>query len=211
MQSRTGILGGTFDPVHRGHIAVASDVRATLRLEEMRLIPCCRPVHRAPPELPAEQRLRMLQLALEGREALLVDDQEIRRGGFSYTIDTVLQLRQDAAANTLLFVVIGMDVFAGIERWYRWRDLLALSCLLVLARPGFLEPREGLSRQLWLARKGAADKARPGQIVIHHPPQVALSSSQIRAALHGGAAPEAFCCPPVAAYIRRQGLYGCRS
>jgi nicotinate-nucleotide adenylyltransferase len=154
-----GILGGTFDPVHYGHLKPAQEIFQRLRLDELRIVPCYRPVHRDPPIASPEQRLHMLQLALREFPRFTLDERELRRGGDSYTVDTLDELRQEFP-QAVLCLLLGLDALEGFKEWRRWRQILKLAHLLICARPGYgLKPgseRGKLLRQFgfcWLPRR----------------------------------------------------------
>lgn len=132
-----GLLGGTFDPIHYGHLRPAQEVLDALSLDEMRLIPSARPPHRAAPVASAEQRLRMAQLAVTEFPRFSVDDREIRRSGPSYTVPTLESLRVEMGDRPLC-LVLGLDAFLGLESWHRWGEIPDLAHLVVLTRPGWV-------------------------------------------------------------------------
>ena len=131
-----GVLGGTFDPVHFGHLRPALEVRQALGLEELRLIPLRQAVHRSQPQASPEQRLAMLRLAVRGAEGLRIDDRELRRVGESYTYDTLVDLRIELGPAVGLCLLVGADAFRGFLSWHRPDDILALAHLIVMRRPG---------------------------------------------------------------------------
>lgn len=133
--SRIGIFGGTFDPVHFGHLRSALELREMFGLDEVRMIPGYRPPHRNTPGASAEHRLAMLQLAVADSSGLIADDRELRRDALSYTVDTLLGFRDESPDKTLLLFV-GIDAFSGFKTWHRWQTILELCDLIVIARPG---------------------------------------------------------------------------
>lgn len=132
-----GLFGGTFDPIHYGHLRPAQEVLDVLSLDEMRFIPSGLPPHRPAPVASAEQRLRMVQLAVAEFPRFSVDDREIRRGGPSYTVLTLESLRGEVGDRPLC-LVLGLDAFLGLETWHRWREIPDLAHLVVLTRPGWV-------------------------------------------------------------------------
>lgn len=130
-----GIFGGTFDPVHNGHLRVALEVKQSLPLEEIRFIPCANPPHRPPPHASAAQRQAMLQLALYNQPGFVVDDRELVRGGPSYMVDT-LQSLHDELPGTTLCLLLGMDAFTFFDSWHRYLQILSLAHIVVMQRPG---------------------------------------------------------------------------
>jgi nicotinate-nucleotide adenylyltransferase len=129
------LLGGTFDPVHYGHLRFADAVRRALGLSEVRLIPARDPPHRDSPTASAADRLAMLKLAVAEFPGLVVDDRELHREGKSYTVDTLAALRREFPARPLL-LLLGADAFRGLPTWHRWRELFDLTHLVVVERPG---------------------------------------------------------------------------
>ena len=131
-----GILGGTFDPIHNGHLHTALDVARRLNLEQIRFIPCGEPPHREAPQASAEQRLAMVQAALLDQPDMIVDDRELRRAGPSYMVDTLASLRQELG-DTPLALILGLDAFCQLDSWHRWLQLIELSHIVVMTRPGW--------------------------------------------------------------------------
>ena len=149
---RIGVLGGTFDPVHIGHLRGALEVAEMMELDELRLTPNARPPHRDTPQVSAHDRLAMVQCAVEGVATLVVDARELQRDKPSYTIDTLELMRAELAADDQLFLLLGWDAFCGLPTWHRWEELLQHCHILVLQRPDAdSEPPDAL-RNLLAAR-----------------------------------------------------------
>lgn len=129
------IFGGTFDPIHQGHLQSALELKQSLGLDELRLMPCHLPPHRQSPGCSSEQRLAMVKLACQD-SSLQVDDRELKRQGPSYSVETLETLRQELGDGVSLSWVMGTDAFNGLESWHRWRELLPLAHVIVMARPG---------------------------------------------------------------------------
>ncbi len=157
------MLGGTFDPVHYGHLRFADEVRRSLGLKELHLVPAGDPPHRSGPVASAADRLAMLRLAVAEFPGLVVDSREVDRAGKSYTVLTLEALRREDAQRPLLLLV-GADAFRGLPSWHRWRELFALAHLVVVARPGVCAWRRpaGAARR----RAGDAAGARSGGLVF---------------------------------------------
>jgi nicotinate-nucleotide adenylyltransferase len=183
VQKLIGILGGTFDPVHYGHLKPAHEIFRRLRLDELRVVPCCNPVHRDPPVAGAEQRLRMLQLALQEFPQFSVDDRELRRRGDSYTVDTLDELRSEFPQATLC-LLMGLDALEGFKKWRRWRQILKLAHLLISARPGYgMEPgseRGKLIAEFGLSSELGLRDRQAGGILLVATAQYDVSSTLIR-------------------------------
>ena len=135
MSAPVAMLGGTFDPVHYGHLRFADDVRRTLRLDEVRLVPGRDPPHRAGPAASTADRLAMLRLAVVEFPGLVVDERELQREGKSYTVLTLEALRREDPERPL-WLLLGADAFRGLPTWHRWQEVFALAHIVVVARPG---------------------------------------------------------------------------
>jgi len=135
MHSVLGVFGGTFDPIHCGHLELARELRETLGLSAIRFVPAGDPPHRSAPAASAAQRLAMVELAVANHPGLEVDAREIERTGRSYTVTTLEELRREDGGRALALVV-GADAFLGLPTWHRWREIFGLAHLVVVARPG---------------------------------------------------------------------------
>jgi nicotinate-nucleotide adenylyltransferase len=187
-----GVLGGTFDPVHIGHLRTALEVLQACRLAIVRLMPCGVPAHRAPPVAPAQLRLRMLALAAASEPRFLVDDREVRRQGVSYSIDTLAELRAEAGTAPIC-LILGADAFLGLPSWKRWRELTDLAHLIVMQRPGAALPAAGELQDFLRARRAnavhALGTAPAGLIWLQPVSQLEISASAIRASVAAGGDP----------------------
>jgi nicotinate-nucleotide adenylyltransferase len=219
VSSALGLLGGTFDPVHYGHLRAAEAVRLALRLAEVRLLPAGDPPHRAAPVAPAAHRLAMLELALAEFPGLALDAREIARPGKSYTVLTLEELRAEAPLRPLALIV-GVDAFAGLPTWHRWAAIFDLAHIVVVTRPDAPLPGtpSGPLAALWnerLRRDPAALESRPaGAIYVLPIPPQRVSSTAVRRALATGPegidAVRGMVPPAVLAYIDRNQLYRSR-
>jgi nicotinate-nucleotide adenylyltransferase len=214
-----GVFGGTFDPIHRGHLELAREVRKALTLASVRVIPAGDPPHRAAPVATAVQRLAMVELAVEGIDGLVADRREIDRPGRSYTVLTLASLRDEFATQPLALIV-GADAFAGLPAWHRWTEIFTLAHVVVVARPGqsLEDSMPELLRREWVPRL-VSDPARlgtspAGLILVQSITPHDISASSIRAQLARGAAGIAavrgLLPPAVLAYIDRNQLYRSR-
>jgi len=210
------ILGGTFDPVHYGHLRFADDVRRALGLAEVRLVPAADPPHRDRPTVSAADRLAMLKLAVVEFPGLAVDDRELRRAGKSYTVLTLEELRAEFPASPIL-VLLGADAFRGLPSWHRWHDLFDLAHFVVVERPG-VKLEAGLPAPLlaiWRERRvddpGILISRPAGAIFVQPIAPVDVSATLIRdrVAREGNAGTKwrGLLPPAVLAYIERHHLY----
>ena len=191
MAESIGILGGTFDPIHFGHLRPALDVIEQLGLARIHLIPSARPPHRDQPQATPKQRLTMLQLAVKNNPQFVVDDRELHREGNSYTIDTLLSLRQDYPENPL-YLMLGTDAFAHFQTWHRWDEILDLAHIVVMQRAD--EPLK-MSDKLneWCQKHLATDdnaEQVAGKIWPVHVSQLAISATDIRDKIEQGLNPQ---------------------
>lgn len=209
------LLGGTFDPVHYGHLRLADDVRRALGLAQLRLIPAADPPHRGGPHATAANRLAMLHAGLAEFSGLVADDRELRRGGKSYTVLTLEELRRDEPSRPL-WLVLGADAFRGLPAWHRWRELFTLAHIVVVARPG-VSPDDALPPPLaeeW-QRRQTPDSALlfttpAGRIFKQGVVPQDISATTIRAMLARGCSADELSQllpPAVLAYIQTHHLY----
>jgi nicotinate-nucleotide adenylyltransferase len=215
-QTPIALLGGTFDPVHYGHLRFADDARIALALPEVRLIPAGDPPHRAGPAASARDRLAMLHVAVAEFPGLTVDDRELRRPGKSYTVLTLEELHAEFPGRPLL-LLLGADAFRGLPSWHRWEALFDLAHLVVVERPG-VRLADGLPpalRKQWDQRRTDDPKvlfSQPAGAIFVQPiaPQ-AISATAIRDRLAGSDRTDAelrsLLPPAVLAYIEHNHLY----
>lgn len=195
-----GILGGTFDPVHLGHLGAADAARLQLDLAQVLFIPNHIPPHKPERSVaPERDRLAMLELALAGQSAFGIDRLELERAGPSYTFDTIDALRRQHADWQIHFIV-GSDAFLDLHTWHRWDELLRLCAFAVVSRPGY--DRRRVARMLQ-----ELDPGLQVQVSYLEVPTVDVSSSQIREAIAAGESLAGLVPPAVAAYIQTRGLY----
>lgn len=206
-----GILGGTFDPIHDGHLRPALDLLETLELAEIRFVPCRIPAHRGTPLIPAEQRLNLVRLATAGQPGFVTDDRELRREGRSYMVDTLSSLREEVGDETPLCLIIGTDAFRELHTWHRWQDLPGLAHLVVMQRPGLLKPMvpvlEAFTTPRVVDDRWALRQKPAGSILFQRVTQLDISATRIRALLAQGQSPRYLLPETVLAYIHAQALY----
>jgi nicotinate-nucleotide adenylyltransferase len=206
-----GILGGTFDPVHYGHLRPALELLETLDLAEVRFVPCRIPPHRGAPWITADQRLALVRLATDGQPGFATDDRELRREGPSYMVDTLASLRADLDADMPLGLIVGTDVFRELHTWHRWRELTDLAHIVVMQRPGVLQPLPPVLEEFVAPRvvydAGALRHRPAGGILFQPVTQLHISATRIRALLAHGRSPRYLLPDPVLAYIQERALY----
>ena len=185
MSRPVGILGGTFDPVHNAHLAIAGAALRELALQQVFWIPTGVPAYRPAPLAAAAHRLAMLRLATAGEPRYAIDERELRPGASGFTFDSLSSLHKDMPGKTFT-LLLGADQYAKRDGWHRWKDLEKLCDIAVVARPG---------SKLDAKAKTVSMAPMP------------ISASDIRARLARGEDVSRMLPPPVLAYIRAQGLY----
>jgi nicotinate-nucleotide adenylyltransferase len=214
MNRLTAIFGGTFDPVHLGHLRVALEIGEALDAD-VRLLPAPMPPHRPQPLASAEQRMAMLELGLAGCTRLHADDRELRREGPSYSVDTLAEVRAELGADAPLVLCVGADAFAGFSAWHRYEMIFDLAHVLVLTRPGASDRvawPEALRAQA-VARRGSLAQLREspaGRIAELAVTPLAISATAVRTLIAAGRDPRFLVPDAVAEYISANGLYRTR-
>jgi nicotinate-nucleotide adenylyltransferase len=199
MPLRVGVFGGTFNPVHIGHLVVAEEARETLRLDFVLFVPAGDPPHKSPRGLaPAKARLEMVRRAVAGHPAFSVSDVEVRRRGRSYTVDTLEALHSALPRRSRLFLIVGEDAAVDLPGWREPRRILELADLVVASRDG-ASPR-AIERLRPLLRRGRSP------VVV--PVRIGVSASDVRARLSRGRSARFLVPAPVLAFIGRRRLYG---
>jgi nicotinate-nucleotide adenylyltransferase len=187
-----GVFGGTFDPIHYGHLRTAYEMLQALRLREVRFVPAGDPPHREAPRVPAQQRLELVRAAIADQPGFVVDDREVRRSGPSYTVLTLRELRGELP-DASICLIVGMDAFRGLPTWHRWQELLELAHVVVAPRPGWVEPTDGPLAELLASRRVASVEAlhaRPaGGLHVQPVTQLEISSTELRELLAAGRDP----------------------
>lgn len=206
-----GVFGGTFDPVHFGHLRAAVESREKLGLANLRLLPAGDPPHRSDTVASAGQRLAMLELAIASCPGLQVDDREVRRAGPSFMADTLAELRGEAGAAPLL-LLIGQDAANELDSWHRWRDLFDLAHLVVMRRPDAHFLCAGELRQQIETRRVAGPEqllqVPAGHVLSLEITQLDISSTLIRRLLAEGRSTRFLMPDPVIEYVAARRLYG---
>lgn len=191
MPAPIGILGGTFDPVHNGHLRLAIELRDMLKLASVRLVPSARPPHRQAPAATPGQRAKWLRVAIADEPDLYLDDRELLREGPSYTVDTLASLRAELP-DTPLCLIMGGDVFSQLPEWHEWQQIFDYAHIVLVERPG-VQTRFPTAAQAELDRRSAGAQALrttlAGSIHVCKPPPLAISSSHVRELLASGRSP----------------------
>lgn len=208
--SAMGVFGGTFDPIHYGHLRTAFEVLQALRFDEVRFMPCGTPPHRGSTVAADEQRIAMVHAATKGQRGFVVDERELSRDGPSYSVDTLAALRGEFPRRPIA-LIIGMDAFLGLPRWHRWREILQLAHIVVAHRPGWRAPDIGPLGELLADRGthriGDLHQAKSGHIYILDVTQLEISSTEIRELVAAGRDPRFLMPDAVREIIRQSACY----
>lgn len=209
-----GLFGGTFDPIHYGHLRLAEEAVQHLGLGGVRWIPAGQPPHRGLPGVTAAQRLAMVRMATAGNAAFTVDAAEVESSAPSYTVVTLERLRRELGAKQPLVLMVGADAFHGFPTWHRWREVFELAHVAVSHRPGFpIDPAAlpgELAAEFGRRRlvSSAGQQATPaGGITTFAMTQLAISATQIRKLLTNGLSARYLLPDDVLDYIRAHSLY----
>ena len=216
MASPIGLFGGTFDPVHFGHLRLAAEMREAFRLERVVFLPAGHPWQRSRDTFAGgAERVRMLELATRGEPAFGVDDREVRREGPSYTVDTLEEYRRECEPGTPLVFLCGTDALARVETWHRWESLFELAHFAVAVRaddPEWLSKGPGaIPKALWprvtMSLKDIL-RSPAGRIMTFAMTPIAISSTSIRALIQASSSIRYLTPDPVVDFIHQQQLYG---
>lgn len=186
-----GLYGGSFDPVHLGHLRTALEVSELLNLDRVHFLPSRLPPHREAPRAEADIRVRMLEAAVANVDGFHVDQRELQRAGESYTIDTLMSLREELPGRSLV-LILGMDAFLGLPDWHRAGELIDYAHFIVAHRPGWQPPQTGVIGE-WLAERLApgpeALATGAGRFYVHPVTALDISSTAIRDGIKRGGDP----------------------
>ena len=211
-----GIFGGTFDPIHYGHLRLAEEIAEGAKLAEVRFMPSGTPPHRARPGADAQHRLEMARLATADNPCFKVDERETKRAGPGYTYDTLVELRQELGENRPIALLLGADAFLELATWHRWRELFNLAHIVVAYRPGFPidtwqsrmpEPLAHEYAARYMQQPLAVHLAPAGGMAAVSMTGLDISATFVRNALHAGSSVRYLLPDRVLAYIRSHGLY----
>lgn len=206
------IYGGTFDPVHNGHLRVAIELRERLGVDCIHLMPCHIPPHRGTPGATSQDRLDLLNLSVADEPGLRVDGRELSRGGSSYTADTLRQLREELGPDRPVAIVLGTDAFSGFDRWEEWEQIPELAHIILVTRPQ-AELASGSVPERLLAERRMDSvgelKERPGGGIYEiEPPMLDISATGVRERLEQGRSIRFLVPDAVVTEIQQRGLYG---
>ena len=217
MKTMIGVYGGTFDPIHFGHLRPALDVVEALNLDKCHFIPCSIPHHRSTPSASSAQRLKMVAAAIKAEPRFIIDPQEINREGTSYTIDTLESIHTGLEKKQTLCLIIGVDAFMKFDQWHRWQDILGLCHVVVTHRPGWdinkLNSSQ-ISTELanTISKHSVIDKQELkknefGKILFYEVTQLDISATKIRKLLAANTSIQYLVPDNVIAIIKSQNIY----
>ncbi|AMX01903.1 nicotinate-nucleotide adenylyltransferase [Microbulbifer thermotolerans] len=204
------LFGGTFDPVHFGHLRMALELRQALGFDEMRLLPSHQPGHRNRPGVSAVHRRNMLGLALEGCAELQLDERELKRSGPTYTVDTLEELRGELGEEASISFCMGLDSLLTLPSWHRWDRLLQLAHLVVVIRPGWQLPSDGEVADILRRHSGEIRDLHTesrGRLVVREQTLLPISATNIRQLIASGQSPRYLLPAAVLQYIDDHQLY----
>lgn len=209
--SPIGVFGGTFDPIHYGHLRTAFEMLQALRFDEVRFMLCGDPPHRGETFADAKLRYEMVRVATEHQAGFTIDDRELRRSGPSYSMDTLTTLREEFPERPLS-LILGMDAFLNLTTWHRWEEIIDVAHIVVAHRPGWRAPDIGPLGEL-IAEHGThrvddLHETRQGRIHIHAVTQLEISSTEIRDLVAVGRDPRFLMPDEVRDVIARSRCYG---
>jgi nicotinate-nucleotide adenylyltransferase len=187
-----GIFGGTFDPIHYGHLSAAWQVYQTFKLTELRFMPCNHPPHRAAPVASSEHRLNMLKLAIKDIPGFTIDDRELKTNDISYTVTSLTSIRNEIGAEPLC-LILGADAFNQIHTWHEFEKIFKLADIIVLGRPDITVKQNKMNNM--------------GRVFFEHNTLLDISASHIRNMLHNNLKPKFLLPDAVLDYIKREHLY----
>ncbi|HEY1846478.1 MAG TPA: nicotinate-nucleotide adenylyltransferase [Buttiauxella sp.] len=206
------IYGGTFDPVHFGHLRSVEALAAQVALHQVTIMPNNVPPHRPQPAANGQQRKAMVELAIAGNPLFQLDDRELQRSTPSYTVETLEEMRRERGSKQPLAFIIGQDSLLSLHRWHRWEALLDLCHLLVCQRPGYPVAMDTPEQQSWLSKHGttrveALHAAPAGKVFLAQTPMFDISATVIRQRLAQNLPCDDLVPAPVLAFIQQHGLY----
>ncbi|WP_299195104.1 nicotinate-nucleotide adenylyltransferase [uncultured Amphritea sp.] len=204
-------MGGTFDPIHNGHLRTALEIQQWLGVKQVTLMPSKAPVHRKQPERTGQQRLDMVRLAVADEPALVADNREVISADASYTVLTLESFRRELGADVPICMILGMDAYLSLPKWDRWQELLKLCHIVVVKRPGWIyepcEQMQQVSRIHELDDIDAMLQYPAGHVIFRELTPLGISATQIRELIRGGRSPRYLIPDAVWGYIKQNRLY----
>jgi len=204
-------MGGTFDPIHNGHLRTALELQQWLGVDQIALIPAKTPVHREAPGRTSEQRLEMVRLAVADEPALRVDDREICSDQPSYSLLTLQSLRKELGDERPICMIMGMDAYQTLPSWHEWEKFIDLCHLIVVQRPGYQLPDgdqiSDFTQQHRVATPQDVLTKPAGSVLFHELTPLAISATQIRQTIEQGLSPRYLLPDQVWRYIQANRLY----
>ncbi|MDO3383533.1 nicotinate-nucleotide adenylyltransferase [Gilvimarinus algae] len=214
MRPKVAVFGGTFNPIHHGHLRLALDLVQQLGFDQMLLVPCHIPMHREDPSVASQRRARMVELAVASSPTLKLDTRELKRGSVSYSLDTLAELRQEQGREASISLIMGMDAYLGLPRWHRWLELLKYGHIVVISRPGYVMPEDGELAAFDREHRADAkvlEQAVAGRVVHLDIRALAISATEIRTLTAAGLSTRYLLPETVRRYIAEHGLYAARA
>jgi len=206
MKRLIGVNGGTFDPIHFGHLRPALEVLMALNLSEVKFIPSFQPVHKNTPSVSAKHRCEMVRLAIKRQPLFSLDPIEVDREGVSFMVDTLSTLKEKYPDDSLV-LMMGVDAFAKFDHWHRWQDILGVANLAVMSRPGCLKSYSKKVNEILKKHKVESLSLSFGQIVELSVTQLDLSATALRSFLQKNETVDYLMPASVVEYIQKNNLY----
>jgi nicotinate-nucleotide adenylyltransferase len=202
-----GIYGGTFNPIHYGHLRTATEVHELFALQELRFLPCSLPAHRENPSVTAEMRLEMVQIAINDYPQLQLDAREINRAGVSYMVDTLAELYTELT-DVPIVLFMGADAFNGLSTWHRWQELFNYAHIVVMTRPQFVpDALPSFYNDKLVTMRDSLKSCLSGKIFFQKVRDLDISATNIRHAFIEYKNPSFLLPEPIIEYIRAHNLY----
>jgi nicotinate-nucleotide adenylyltransferase len=205
-----GILGGTFDPIHLGHLRMGLELYEALDLAKVHIIPSYKPIYRKQPVASPSQRFSMVQCAVKNETALYADDREIRREGITYSIDTLIEMRSEMP-DIPLCLLLGIDAFLGLPSWHRWEEIFDYAHIIVAHRPHYHLPESGIVAELIQSRlqneTAIIHETLAGTLLLRPITALEISATDIRKQIAMGRNPRYLLPDDVYNYIKENGTY----
>lgn len=209
-----GILGGTFNPIHFGHLRMAQELADALDLDTVHFIPAANPPHKDAPNISAEQRAAMVKLAIANNDSFVFDDRELHRAGASYTLDTLLSLREELGEKASITLFMGSDAFTKFDTWHRWQEIIQHCHIALVQRPQLRGHEHKLSKPLetflhnhYSENSDDLHQQAAGFITMRQITALDISSTAIRHALQHGDSVRYLMPDNVIEYIQQHQLY----